>query len=281
MMAVVVDPGFAEHLLAEAAGPVLVAPVVLDVGAVLVLGITERVRRRAQAQDRLARIHELVDVLHVAVRQFAEPRGDDHHVGGLQGLQAGDVVLVQRIDRPVRRVDGEQHGTLEAVVDGQDLAQHRQGFLGTVLLVAADQHDVLALARPFFPFVHDPRILGPSRQAAAERQCPQNDSAQFRCHRHVATPPSLGIRLMVARISRLTNGQFSRRASRSQPGAADCVTKIAERRRDFQPAMFAEIPPFVLAVSPRKPNNSADNISANHGGLPCPAFTSSNCTTCA
>ena len=53
-----------------------------------------------------------------------------------------------RVDRAVGRVDGEQHGAGEAVALGENLPQLRQEFLGTVLLVAGDQHDLFALARP-------------------------------------------------------------------------------------------------------------------------------------
>ena len=60
------------------------------------------------------------------------------------------------IDRAVLRIDGEQDGALEAVALGQDLGQLRQRLLGAVLLVAADQDDVLALARAVAPFVDDP-----------------------------------------------------------------------------------------------------------------------------
>ena len=55
------------------------------------------------------------------------------------------------LDRPVL-ADGEEHGAGEPVVLGQDLGELRQRFLRAVFLVAADQDDVLPLARPSPPW---------------------------------------------------------------------------------------------------------------------------------
>ena len=106
----------------------------------------EGVRRGPQADDRLARLDVVDDVLHLVVGQVAEAGEDDHQVGRLERLQAGDVVVAVGVDRAVLGIDGEQDGAVEAVVLGQDLGQLRQRLLGAVLLVAADQDDVLALA---------------------------------------------------------------------------------------------------------------------------------------
>ena len=63
-----------------------------------------------------------------------------------------------RVDRAVLRIDREQHRAAEAVAAGQDLAELRQSLLGAVLLVAGDQHNVLAIAGPGDTVVHDPGI---------------------------------------------------------------------------------------------------------------------------
>ena len=49
-------------------------------------------RGGAEADDRLARLDIVGDVLHLVVGQIAEARGDDHQVGGLECFEAGDVV---------------------------------------------------------------------------------------------------------------------------------------------------------------------------------------------
>ena len=58
-------------------------------------------------------------------------------------------------------VDGEQHGAVESVVLGQDLGQLRQGLLGAVFLVAADEDDMFPLAGPFGPLDHRARDRQP------------------------------------------------------------------------------------------------------------------------
>ena len=126
-------------------------------------GNGEGVGGRADADDRLARLDVFDDVPHLLVGQIAEPREDNHQVGRFEGLQAGNVVQVFGVDRAGGRIDGKQHGTLEPVPLGEDLAQLRQGFLGAILLVAGDQHDVLSLARPVVAVEDDPGILGGCR----------------------------------------------------------------------------------------------------------------------
>ena len=69
------------------------------------------------------------------------------------------MVLIHRVDDPRVRFLAEQHRAPESVALAEDLAQHRQRFLGAVLLVPGDQHDVLALAGTFLTFVRDPAGL--------------------------------------------------------------------------------------------------------------------------
>src|SRR5262249_55408361 len=54
--------------------------------------------------------------------------------------------------------DREEHRAMEAVAPGEDLGQLRQRLLRTILLVPADQHDVLPLARPDRALVDDPGV---------------------------------------------------------------------------------------------------------------------------
>ena len=74
------------------------------------------------------------------------------------------LLQVLRVDRAGGRIDGKQHGTLEAVALGEDLAQLRQGLLGAILLIARNQHDVLSLARAVAALVDDPRVRSASIQ---------------------------------------------------------------------------------------------------------------------
>ena len=143
---VVVDPRFAQHLLAEPARPGLAAKAPVRVRAVRVALVGEGVRRGAQADDRPPRFDVVHDVLHLLVGELPEPRRDDHEVRVSQSLETRDVRLLLRIDRPRLRVDREQHDALEAVPHGEHLAEHRHRFLGAVLLVAGDQDDLPARA---------------------------------------------------------------------------------------------------------------------------------------
>ena len=76
-------------------------------------------------------------------------------------------------------VDGEQHGAFEAVALGQDLGELRQRLLGAVLLVAADEDDVLALAGAVAALEDDPRVGRALREAPEARQA----DGQGRCGR--------------------------------------------------------------------------------------------------
>src|SRR5262249_25652181 len=91
---------------------------------------------------------------------------------GPERLQTRNVADI-RIDRAVLRVNGEEHGALEAVMLGQNPAELRQGLLRAILLIATDQHDMLALAGAFEAVVDDPGIVlslcsGVSRTNEAE-----------------------------------------------------------------------------------------------------------------
>ena len=118
-------------------------------------------RRRAQADDRPARLDIVGEVLHLLVGQIAESREEHHQVGRWQALpDPGILSSPVGVDRAVGRIDGEQHRTLEAMALGEDLGQLRQRLFGAVFLVAADQHDVLPFARPIAAVEDDPRLTG-------------------------------------------------------------------------------------------------------------------------
>ncbi len=140
--AVVLDPGLAQDLPAEAAVPALAVPGVA--GERLALLDVEGVRRRPHADDRPARVDVVDDLLHLVLGQVAEPGEEDHQVGVPERLEAWDVARAG-VDRPVL-ADREQDGALKPVPPGEDLRELGQGLLGPILLVAGDEDDVLPLA---------------------------------------------------------------------------------------------------------------------------------------
>ena len=161
--AVMADPGLAEDLLAEAAGPILAFPVIL--GELLAALVGESMRGRAQAEDWFARFDVPSQVSHLLVGQGAMSSEENQKIGILQAFQAGNVVFHAGIDGAILGIDGEEDGALEAVMPGQDFGQLRQCFLGAILSFAADEDDVLALAWAVGAVEDDPRFLGLDRSS--------------------------------------------------------------------------------------------------------------------
>ena len=105
------------------------------------------VGRRAQADDRLARIEIRFKVFHFIRGRRAESRGDNHQVGLCQRRHAGQTLLIVGVDVLAFRIKRKEYFAIVAVLLTQDLGQHRQRFFRAVLFVTADQHHGLALAR--------------------------------------------------------------------------------------------------------------------------------------
>ena len=137
--AVVIDPLFTEDPQAEL-GPFEVAG--LRIAA-------EGVGRGAEADDRFAGVEELGEIRELVVGELAEARPDDHEVGRVELLGAGDVLLKVRIDVAAVRVDREKDDTIETVFLAEDLAEHGHGLLGAVFLVAGNENDLLAVGGAF------------------------------------------------------------------------------------------------------------------------------------
>ena len=168
--AVMVDPGVAEHLLAESAGPGLAAKAPVRVRAIRVALVGEGVGRGAQAHDRPPRLDVVDDVLHLLVGKFAKTCGDHHQVGVRERFEARDVRLLLRVDRPGLGVYREQHDALETVPHGEQLAQHRHRFLGAVFLVAGDEDDLAAGAGAVAARIVHPLGLAAERRRVQEGQ---------------------------------------------------------------------------------------------------------------
>ena len=113
-----IDPGVAQDLLSKATRPLAAAKIVLGVRTVLVAAVVERVRRSAQSEDWFARMYELVDVFHLLIGEFAETRGDHHHVGRFQLLEPRNIRLVDRVDFSGLGINREQDGAVESVPSG-------------------------------------------------------------------------------------------------------------------------------------------------------------------
>src|SRR5438094_9846989 len=84
VMTVMSDPGFAQHLPAEAAIPFLAVPAVFLI-CVAALEFV-RVRRCAHGYHRPSRFHVVDHVPHLFVRQVAEAGEYDAQVARVQGL---------------------------------------------------------------------------------------------------------------------------------------------------------------------------------------------------
>ncbi len=151
VVAVVADPGLSEHLPPESIPHPFELRLPAVVGILPIGRDVEGVRRRPHADYGLARPEVVVDLLHLLIGQIAKPRRDHHQIGLPQGLEARDVGRVRGCDLAGLRIDRVKHRAREAVVLGQNLRELRERLLAAVFLVAADEHHVLALARPLAP----------------------------------------------------------------------------------------------------------------------------------
>src|SRR5205807_2124141 len=162
VLAVVIDPGFAQHLPAKAAAPRAVVPG--EFRECLPCLDVECMRRGPHADNRPAGFQVIDDMLHLLVRQIAEAREDNHQVGRVERLQAGDVVANIWINRAVPGVNGEEDRALVAMMPGEDPGQLRQSFLGAIFLIAADEDNVLTFTGTIEAVVGDPRVRRSSRR---------------------------------------------------------------------------------------------------------------------
>ena len=106
--------------------------------------------------ERFAGAEVGIDVVHLVVGQSAPAGKEEGEVGGIEGLEAGDVVAEGGVDDSGVGIDGKQDRTLEAVMVGEDAAKLAEGFFGAVFVVAGDENDVLALAGSGGAFINHP-----------------------------------------------------------------------------------------------------------------------------
>ena len=108
-------------------------------------------------------------MLHLIVREILEAQEDDHQVGILQRLEPRDL-RIARGDEAGLGIDREEHAALEAVPLREDPRQRRQRFLGSVLVIARKQDDVLARTWTLAPLVDDEMGVLGSRDRGSEQQ---------------------------------------------------------------------------------------------------------------
>ena len=157
VVAVVVDPGFTENLTAEPAVPFLALPTVAAKRRPRLGG--KGVRGRPQTDDGPARFDVIDDVSHLLIGQLAKTREKDHQIGRPQRFEAGRVVVPVGVDRSVMRIDRKEHRAFETMPLSQNLGQLRQPLFRPVLLVAADEDDVLAVSGARSSLENEPRLL--------------------------------------------------------------------------------------------------------------------------
>ena len=120
-------------------------------------GNLERMRRRAQSDDRTAAIQIRGDVFHLVRWEILETQKDHRQIGGREGFEAGRLGIPGD-DGAGLRIDVEQYGALEALMLGQDSCEGGQGFLRAILVIAREKNDVLALARASGALVDEGRL---------------------------------------------------------------------------------------------------------------------------
>lgn len=118
MTAVMVDPSFAEDLLAETARPGLGAEIIMRVRTGFVAFHVERVRGGAKPDNGFSRFKVILKDFHLFVVGLAEAVEDDQQVGVGNLFQSRQIRLVVGVDVSRVRVNGKENGAFESVPFG-------------------------------------------------------------------------------------------------------------------------------------------------------------------
>ena len=118
MTAVMIDPGFAEDLLAETARPCFGAVIVMRVRAGLVAFHVKRVSGGAKPDNGSARFKVIFKDFHLFVVGFAEAVEDDQQIGIGNLFESRQICLVVGIDVSRVWINGEENGAFESVAFG-------------------------------------------------------------------------------------------------------------------------------------------------------------------
>src|SRR5438270_5879926 len=111
VIAMMIHPRVAQHLLAETTDPFPASPIVLRKRTRLLE--LESMRAGTQTDDGLARAQVRNKMFHLFVGQRPKPQPHHTQIRRIQGFHAGYVRYDRRRDRPVRRIDSEKRGALE------------------------------------------------------------------------------------------------------------------------------------------------------------------------
>jgi hypothetical protein len=168
------NPGLAKDLSTEATDELIPTILIIEAGKSLA-GRNLKTMRGCTQSDHWPAAREIVDDgLHLLDRQVLKTGEDHHQIRGPQGLSPGNIGM-PRLDFPALLIHPEQYGTPQAMMLGQDPPQHRQCFLGFVLVVAGDQHHLLAFTQAVGPLVNQQIVLTESPWGR-EKDNEQSDS---------------------------------------------------------------------------------------------------------
>ena len=118
MTAVMIDPSFAEDLLAETARPGLGAEIIMRVRTGFVAFHVKRVSGGAKPDNGFSRFEVILEDFHLFVVGFSETVEEDQQVGVGNLFKSRQICLVVGVDISRFRVDGEENGAFESVAFG-------------------------------------------------------------------------------------------------------------------------------------------------------------------
>lgn len=118
VVSVMVDPSFAEDLLAETARPGSGSKIIMRVRAGFVAFHVERVSGGAKPDNGFSRFEVILEDFHLFVVGFSETVEEDQQVGVGNLSKSRQICLVVGIDISRFRVDGEENGAFESVAFG-------------------------------------------------------------------------------------------------------------------------------------------------------------------
>ena len=129
----VADPVFSEDCTAEI--------IKRFVTARAVGGETKGMGAGAEGDDGNATGDGGGEARHGGVWPLPKTKAEDDPVGGIEGLGVGDALVVVGINCAVG-IEREEDRAAEAVTLTENFREHWQAFLGTILLVAREEHEV-------------------------------------------------------------------------------------------------------------------------------------------
>ena len=109
-------------------------------------------RGGSQSKDGPTTIQVIGKVFHRGIIGSNKPKEQEHHVGLIQNLHAGNIRGARRDVAII--IKTKEDGTLETISLGQNACDGRAGFLTAILVIAGNKHNVLPFARTFGSLVN-------------------------------------------------------------------------------------------------------------------------------